>query len=200
MKDKNKLEDISVIDTAQKLGVSTRSVINYIKSKEIHAIKVGKAWYVNRASLDSFILKYKFSAKEITNRSPSCEVRKETSTNKKYSVKDLRLFLKLQELMPYGCLREIEINEEILVTVSRLHLDALKYIGSGYYSFGAENKMQHYEKSREKIAGIIAILYGVSLANTKVSNLLNKIEDELLPVYSSLIKRMDKKIERPKDL
>lgn len=54
MKIKNKQTDISVSDAADKLGVSPRSVLNYIKGKEISAVKVGKSWYINMASLDAF--------------------------------------------------------------------------------------------------------------------------------------------------
>jgi excisionase family DNA binding protein len=197
MKNKNKLTDLSVGEASEKLGVSTRTVINYIKSKEITAIKVGKSWYINKASLDSFILKYKFNPKDI--KTTNNEIKEDTN-NKKYSVKDLRLFIKISELIPYGCFNTISLKEEMLTKVSNLHLAAFEYIGAGYYSFGAANKMHHYEKSREKVAGIIAILYGEKSKDSKIQEFLNKIEDDLLPVYSSLIKRMDKKIERPKNL
>jgi excisionase family DNA binding protein len=193
---KNKLADISVVDAAEKLGVSSRSVLNYIKDKEISAVKVGKSWYINKASLDSFIKRYKFDVSEI--KSPINKYKDDIE--KKYSVKELRLFKKIKELAPPNCFNELSLNEDVRIKINDLHLSAIELIGAGYYSFGAANKMHLYEKSREKMAGIIAILYGVKTQEDKIQILLNSIEEELLPVYSSLIKRMDKKIERPKNL
>ena len=193
---KNKLADISVVDAAEKLGVSPRSVLNYIKDKEISAVKVGKSWYINKASLDSFIKRYKFDVSE--TKSPINKYKDDIE--KKYSVKELRLFKKIKELVPPNYFNELSLNEDVRIKINDLHLSAIELIGAGYYSFGAANKMHIYEKSREKIAGIIAILYGVKTQEDKIQSLLNTIEEELLPVYSSLIKRMDKKIERPKNL
>lgn len=193
---KNKQADITVTDAAQMLGVSTRSVLNYIKGKEFSAVKVGKSWYINKASLDAFIKRHKFDVSE--TKPPNNKYKDDIE--KKYSVKELRLFVKMKELVPLNCFNELSLTEDVKIKVSELHLSAIELIGAGYYSFGAANKMHLYEKSRAKIAGIIAILYGVKTQENKIQSLLESIEQELLPVYSSLIKRMDKKIERPKNL
>jgi excisionase family DNA binding protein len=50
----NKANEVTVEQASALLGVTSRSVINYIKTKEIEAIKVGKVWHINRASLDVF--------------------------------------------------------------------------------------------------------------------------------------------------
>ena len=54
-------DDMSVLEVSELLGVTPRSVINYVKSKEIEGIKVGKSWFLKRASVDSFKLRYSFS-------------------------------------------------------------------------------------------------------------------------------------------
>ncbi|MFT6633399.1 MAG: excisionase family DNA binding protein [Bacteriovoracaceae bacterium] len=41
-------DDMSVLEVSELLGVTPRSVINYVKSKEIEGIKVGKSWFLKR--------------------------------------------------------------------------------------------------------------------------------------------------------
>lgn len=52
---------MSVLEASELLRVTPRSVINYVKSKEIEGVKVGKSWFLKRASVDSFKLRYSFS-------------------------------------------------------------------------------------------------------------------------------------------
>ena len=56
---KGKGKEASVDEASQVLGVTPRSVINYINTKQIQAIKVGKSWFINRASLEAFKQRYK---------------------------------------------------------------------------------------------------------------------------------------------
>ena len=44
--------DITVTQASELIGVSPRSIINYVKSKEIEGIKVGKSWFLKRASVE----------------------------------------------------------------------------------------------------------------------------------------------------
>ena len=46
--------EVSVQQAAQILGVTERSIINYIRSRDIAALKVGKEWHVDHASLMVF--------------------------------------------------------------------------------------------------------------------------------------------------
>jgi len=56
---KGKGKEASVDEASQVLDVTPRTVINYINSKEIEATKVGKSWFINRASLEAFKQRYK---------------------------------------------------------------------------------------------------------------------------------------------
>lgn len=46
---------MSVKECARKLGVSTKTIYKYIKSKELIAIKIGKGWKISSRDLDSYI-------------------------------------------------------------------------------------------------------------------------------------------------
>lgn len=80
--------EFTVSEAAEKLGVSARSIINYIKHKEIDAVKVGKSWFIKGPSLDAFTKRYRFPHKsetapenppDQTNGVANGKVEKETS-------------------------------------------------------------------------------------------------------------------------
>jgi excisionase family DNA binding protein len=48
----NKMAEISATAAAQILGVSERSVLNFIRQKQLRAVKVGKSWFVEKASVE----------------------------------------------------------------------------------------------------------------------------------------------------
>lgn len=54
-------DDITVAEASEILGVTARSVINYVKSREIEGVKVGKSWFLKIASVESFKSRYSFS-------------------------------------------------------------------------------------------------------------------------------------------
>jgi excisionase family DNA binding protein len=59
--EKHKKREITVEKAAEMLSVTPRSVINYIKSKDIEAVKVGKNWFIAKASIDAFSRKHGFN-------------------------------------------------------------------------------------------------------------------------------------------
>lgn len=58
---KRKVIDVTVQEAAQLLNVTPRSILNYIRAKELEAVKVGKVWYIKKPSLDTF--SYRFGLK-----------------------------------------------------------------------------------------------------------------------------------------
>ncbi len=56
--------EVSVKNASYLLGVTERSIINYIKDRRIAGTKVGKEWFVDRASIEAFALKYGFEINE----------------------------------------------------------------------------------------------------------------------------------------
>lgn len=51
---KNHGVEVSVTDAAQILQVTERTVLNFIREKRIIAVKVGKSWFVDQASIMAF--------------------------------------------------------------------------------------------------------------------------------------------------
>jgi excisionase family DNA binding protein len=50
----NKMAEISATVAAQILGVSERTVLSFIRQKQIRAVKVGKSWFVQKDSVEDF--------------------------------------------------------------------------------------------------------------------------------------------------
>lgn len=53
MSNGTKVYDIK--DLAEVLGVTKRTIYNYIKAEQLPAVKIGKRWIVSQAVLDEFI-------------------------------------------------------------------------------------------------------------------------------------------------
>ena len=72
-------------------------------------------------------------------------------------------------------------------------MDALELLGSGFYSFDLRNKIVLYNRSREKIGALMALIYFYFDGKNKLSKELSTIENDLLPAYGSLIRKIEKK-------
>ncbi len=48
------MAEISATVAAQILGVSERTVLSFIRQKQIRAVKVGKSWFVQKDSVEDF--------------------------------------------------------------------------------------------------------------------------------------------------
>jgi excisionase family DNA binding protein len=204
---KNKNGDMTVAEAADVLGVTTRSVLNYIKAKEIEAIKVGKSWFIRKASLEAFSHKFGIRKEEIPDsekEKKKNEFRKTVESakdnEKRFSVKNLRLFNKASDILKGLNFKDIESSENIKIRLEELKLSAIELLGAGYYSFEPRNKMGLYNESRQKVGGILALTYYQMPENHNLKKAIDEIENDLLPAYSALIKRMDRKREKYKDL
>lgn len=63
MSNKRYLE-VNVKIASQMLRVTERSVLNYLRDHRINGTKVGKEWFVDRASIEAFALKYGYNIYE----------------------------------------------------------------------------------------------------------------------------------------
>ena len=199
---KNKLKDLTVSQASECLGVSSRTVVNYINAKELEAIKVGKSWYIKKASLDSFSKRFSFSKTKTKKEKESFSgfQNDKKKSSKKYSVKDLRLFQMASETLNSPELKNFTHNDLVITArIKELRLSAIELLGAGYYTYGASKKMNIYDRSREKVGAILAILFSQT-ENESLAKIIDDIEGELLPAYSALIKRMDKNSENIKNI
>lgn len=89
--------ELSVKEASLLIGVTTRSILNYIKAKEITAIKVGKSWYIKEPSLMAFAKRYGLIGQEDTLNSTDTtpiEISKKIfpKDKKKYIINTLKLY------------------------------------------------------------------------------------------------------------
>ena len=191
---------VSVNEASSLLGISSRSVLNYIKSREIEAIKVGKQWYVELASVEVFKQRYGF------NDNPQTEAEKEVETADK-QVKAVNKCQKLASLRCYNICKTafqmpkwnpVKVNNDRLQDrLVCLRNTALESLGAGFYSFHSATKAKHYEQSRNAVGAILAQLQaGSDEFLGSWSEEIYYLENELLPAYSSLIKKIEKR-KRP---
>ena len=200
--------EVSVQEAADHLGVTTRSILNYIREKEIEAIKVGKTWFIKSPSLDAFITRYGFNRIEpqkiqekTQNVGPETTAPTEaisgfTTLPKKkppQSLSSLRLFeiLKLS-LLETTLLAKPTDQEYLLDHFNNLKLEAIEFLGAGFYAYEFQHKKNYYNLSRQKISGLLSLLHSFDPANARIKTL----EEDLLPAYSSLIKKLEKTNEK----
>jgi predicted transcriptional regulator len=75
-------------------------------------------------------------------------------------------------------------------------MEALEFLGAGFYAFGSRNKAILYGRSREKVGGMLSLAYFYQHEQNKTAQDILKIEEELMPAFSSLIRKIEKKNER----
>jgi len=211
---KNKNGDLTVGQASELLGVTPRSIINYINAKEIEAVKVGKSWFIRRASLDSFSMRFGIgkdkmpdsshekSEKSFRKDSESSEKGSEKGerSKKTFSVKNLRLFVKAKDILGVLDFNNSETTTNTKNRLENLKLSAIELLGAGYYSYEPRNKMNLYNESRQKVGAILALSYFNLSDSGDYQKIIREIEDDLLPAYSALIKRMDRRNEKHKSI
>ena len=143
---KIKLE-ISVQEAADHLGVTTRTILNYIRQKEIEAIKVGKTWFIKSTSLDALVSRYDFKKpNELASTSSHAQEEikplvgiTEGKRKKTQSLATLRLFDIVK-----ASLLETDIKKENQAFLqdhfNNLKLEAIEYLGAGFYAFEFKHK------------------------------------------------------------
>lgn len=205
--EKHKKREITVEKAAEMLSVTPRSVINYIKSKDIEAVKVGKNWFIAKASIDAFSRKHGFNKNTQTEISANFpEKIPEThiieSPNPKSGrdtqiLASLRIFQKMKLVLgdDQSRLDEMSLNQDVKRRIEMLKNDAIELLGAGFYTYGTKNKVFYYNRSREKISSILALIY-FSDQDKTANSLAQKIESELMPMYSSLIKKIEQKLDK----
>lgn len=211
----NKHQEMTVQDAANLIGVSPRTILNYLKTKEIEGIKVGKSWFLRVASVDAFCVRHGFRNErtgevdfsaiseskrgdaEIAENAENDAENTKPLNERKFSISKLRLFEKLMSLFErYDGSRLFLDNEELSKRFLILKSECLEAMGAGYYSFNPKDKLRFYATSREKMGAILALCYCESAFVKSHPDFFNQVEDEILPAYSALIKRIDKKNER----
>lgn len=117
---KNKLLEINVKKTAAMLNVTDRSVLNFIKLKKIDAIKVGKEWFIDYASLLSFAQRYNYKIND--DDTEISEKDSENTENAEIISANAQIFPKVSETSEISAK-----NEKVFPNIPKDNLKVSKY-------------------------------------------------------------------------
>ncbi len=195
--------EISVKQAAEELQLSERTIINYLQAKMLKGTKVNKVWYIDAVSFAAFKQNFKMQVKRMKlggiNSLPKLHLYRQARFI--FGQWDLSF---LQETSPATINRRSQIE--------RLAELALAEIGAGFYAFHQAKKVAIYEKSRQYVGNMLALLYwwldqaqepytDPALPHARPENplteklwsLINTLENSLLPCYASLLRRLERK-------
>ncbi len=203
---KNNIE-LSVKEASNLIGVTPRSVINYIKAKEINAVKVGKSWYIKEPSLMAFAKSYGFELDMATAEDQSFQEetktlppsKKTSDKKKKYIINTLKLYQIAHKVFSMQKWKDLVLKKNpnsLEVKLINNRLDIFELLGAGYYSFDNLAKKNAYSYSRQKVGAILALLYLDNELLKSWKDEITAMEKELLPAYSSLIRKIEKRSEK----
>ncbi|MFP5387196.1 MAG: helix-turn-helix domain-containing protein [Bacteriovoracia bacterium] len=206
-------KEVSVDEAAQVLGVTPRSVLNYIKAKDIEAIKVGKSWFINRPSLEAFKQRYKLGLNappDLGGGGDSENTEKVDSEKRNFPESFSK---QKKKSAPVHTLRLFQIAKETLQNINSnglfpddradlrnkfldLKAEALELVGAGFYSYDNKLKARLYDRSRAKVGGMLSLVYFYNKGDRKLPDVVQRIEHELMPAFSSLIRKLEIKGEK----
>ena len=201
-------QEMGVEEASNLLGVSERTMLNYIKLKQIKAVKVGKRWFIDRISCEAFgkgktkivtpsekntkentIQQAIPPTKEATNLSstpyPSLGNKQERKTIK--SLACYRLALTTFKMPMW----QISDNNPYTQQLTTFRYQILEHLGAGYCSFGT-GKRHHYDQSRGIIGSVLALIYSDEKVATLFEKDLSFLENDLLLAFTSLIRKIEK--------
>ena len=187
--------ELSVTEAAEQLGISERQVRNQIKARQIHAIKVGKKWFVDEISLLAFKSKYSELYDNISPQPLSSELSKSSQTvspeaqpnDDSLAIEKLRAFLLTKDFFA-----RLEQLHPLPTPVARLKYDIFRHLGAGYYSYGKQQKVLYYQRARACLGAFMAIIASDTATREQLKPQLIEMHDELMPAMSALIRKMEK--------
>jgi excisionase family DNA binding protein len=178
--------EVSVEQAASILGTTSRTVLNYISLKQIKATKVGKSWFIDRASLEYFAGEkkkghYEVNSKEYPRRSRRSDAKNVTA------LACYRLSVEAFS-MPVWQSSEGATYSQRLIDIK---FKVLEHLGAGYYSFGT-SKRQHYDIARGLIGSAVALLYSDKTASDMWKEDLYFLENDLLMAFTCLLRKIER--------
>lgn len=215
-----KSPEITVKEASRQIGVGERMIINFIQMKRFKALKVGRDWHIDYASFVAFARKYGYALLDEKEESepaspPKDPPKKESkpmaekpsapkpdgAAAAETSARPPRKFGNIHTLRVYELFREILQKEKFVSEgknvresrVCRLAEEALEELGAGFYAYGFQIKRGHYLAARARLGALVALLRSDRALSDSWGAEINSIEDQLLPAFGALIKKMEKK-------
>lgn len=202
-------EEVSVAEAAQLLQVTERSILNFIRGHQIRATKVGKSWFLDKASVLAFQAERSTSHVGVSeNNVPVSETPSAVSEKLKGN---RRPRLGLRGLNCYHLAVEIFTREawgavasdsfhlnsipskDIFVSrLLTLQLQILEALGAGYHTFGG-TKTSHYGSARAAAGSLLALVSANKSLSGALENERELIEQKLLPALIALQRTAEKR-------
>ncbi|OYW93303.1 MAG: hypothetical protein B7Z18_06775 [Alishewanella sp. 32-51-5] len=85
-----------------------------------------------------------------------------------------------------------DLHEKFL----NLKTEAVELLGAGFYSYDNRLKARLYDRARAKVGGMLALVYFHQKQDSSPVEIIEKIEQELMPAFSSLIRKLEMKGEK----
>jgi len=159
--------EVDVETAAKYLGITARTVINYLNSRQIKGEKVGKKWFIKSESL--LLIRpvqtelNQFELPALENDTSKTQFENKNKNSKKSwqfkkmpsrSPKNLNCFLRLQEC--YVLLKNIEadISTDDFIFFSAELLAIADDLAAGYYGFGF-TKQKIYSRARFRSGRVV---------------------------------------------
>ncbi len=209
---KRNQKETTVEEASRLLAVTPRTIINYINTKQIEAIKVGKSWFISMPSLEAFKQRYNLGAEPTIIEKSEQRDFQENKISEKHKtsgkpdqprrksnpVSTLRLFQMARETLKETDATELfDKNDTALLSkFHNLKMDAIELIGAGFYSFDNKLKARLYDHSRAKVGGMLSLFYFYTNHANDIPSKIRRLEEDLMPAFSSLIRKIEIKTDR----
>ena len=194
-------EEISVEEAAKILGISSRSVTNYLSSRQLEGVKVGKKWFVKSTSVLAIrpqgmpLHEIKLPALE----EPRSKHQVEKQPGKKWEplkektsqrgLQKLSAFIRLHNAYLFFLQIAQEIENPAICTFIKTELESVTGdVGAGYYSFGPM-KLKLYTRARIKMGRLVSI---VLLNNESMGPQFSTLCMDSANAIAALCKRIEK--------
>ena len=163
-----KVPEVSSEEAARWLGITTRSLLNYLKAKQIEGVKVGEDWFVKSQSILQLrpleVPLPEVVLPEIENPLSRHQHEKQNKKNgsawqlkkgRRRSPRRLNCFVLLQESLDLLKFIKGEMTEDLFRFFENELLALGDELGAGYYSFGL-SKRKLYTRARIRAGRVVS--------------------------------------------
>lgn len=185
--------EVSVRWTANRLGVSERSVLNYIKAGTLRAQKIRRDWLIDRASVDALAATYGFPANQVpvpteiaVPQIPEPHDSRTKSRSEQAPIHTLHSFRVALTCFSSARWSTLSETDSLSKQLQKLRLDFFSEIGAGYYCSGRE-KIDHYSKARGSVGGILSLLQCSKDTEAQWNSEIGSLSSDLMPALGALI-------------
>lgn len=196
--------EISVDYVAKTLNVSERTVLNYIKTHQISAIKVGKRWFIDSFSFENFQKRNSINTKGGSKNKEAipATIVSEEKIKQHTTYEHIEKKKEKKNITSLACYRlavaafKMPLWQQTEPTKYKKYFDdfqfrILEHLGAGYCTYG-NGKRFHYEQVRGLLGAVLSVVYSDDNMSSTYEKDIFFIENEFLFAITSLIRKIEK--------